>query len=59
MEYQICSTKKYWMENSNKKKKKTVLLEWTKTYDKNVSYWIKIYSDLIKINFDIMAKMMA
>ena len=46
------------MENSNKKKK-TVLLEWTKTYDKNVSYWIKIYSDLIKINFDIMAKMMA
>ena len=53
MEDQICSPEKYSMKNHIRK---TYFIWIKKKYDKNISYWIQIYFDSIKIYFDIMKK---
>ena len=53
MEDQTCSLGKYWMKNSYNKK--NILIGWKEVvYDKNISFWIQIYFDWMKIYFDIM-----
>ena len=54
IEDQICSPEKYSMKNSYNKS--IFYLNEKNIYDKNISYWIKIYFDRMKIYFDIMEK---
>ena len=54
MEDHIRSPEKFSMKNSYNKNR--FYLNEKNMYDKNVSYWIKIYFDWIKIYFDIMKK---
>ena len=54
MEDQICLPEKYSMKNSYKKD--IFYCNENNIYDKNVSYWIQICFDWIKIYFDIMKK---
>ena len=54
MQDQICSPEKYSIKNSYNKN--IIYLNEKNIYDKNISYWIQIYFDLMKIHFDIMEK---
>ena len=54
MEDQICSPEKYSMKNSYNKN--IFYLNEKNMYDKNISYWIKIYFVWMKIYLGIMKK---
>ena len=50
----MCSLEKHSMKNSDNKN--IFHLNEKNAYDKNVSYWLQIYFNWIKIYFDIMKK---